>query len=131
MKITLAKQLANLLLFAGLVAAPVAQAGLVNGGFENPSTVTSYSLLSPSDVAGWQTTDSAIEIWQTGFNGVSAYEGEQFAEIDAYILGVLYQDVSGVAAGSIFTFQFAHRGRSGVDTMNFTITDLGANGVLA
>ena len=130
MQITLAKQLANLLVLAGLVVAPAAQAGLINGGFENPSSVTSYSLLPSSDVAGWKTTDRAIEIWQTGFGGVSAYQGEQFAEIDAYILGALYQDVSGVAAGSTFAFQFAHRGRSGVDTMNFTITDLGANNVL-
>lgn len=130
MKLSNAKQLAILSLFACLVTAPAAQAGLVNGGFEDPSSVTSYSLINPSNVPGWKTTDSAIEIWQTGFNGVAAYQGQQFAEIDAYILGTLYQDVSGIASGSTLAFQFAHRGRSGVDTMRFTITDLGADNVL-
>ena len=130
MDFAFSKRLVNLAFLVGVVASPAAQAGLVNGGFETPSSVTTYSLLSPSSVDGWSTTDSAIEIWHTGFMGVSAYQGEQFAEIDAYILGALYQDVTGVAAGSVFTFQFAHRGRSGIDTMQFSITDLGADNVL-
>jgi len=130
MKLVKIKPLAFFSLFACLVAASAAQAGLVNGGFENPSSISGYSLIDPLNVPGWKTTDTAIEIWQTGFNGVAAYQGQQFAEIDAYILGTLYQDVSGIASGSTFAFQFAHRGRSGVDTMRFTITDLGADNVI-
>lgn len=86
-----------------------AQAGLVNGGFEEASSVTSYSFLLPANVPGWKTTDSVIELWQTGFNGVSAYQGEQFAEIDAHILGTLYQDVPEfpLAASSHFNSRIA------------------------
>ena len=38
--------------------------------------------------------------------------------------------MTGVSAGSIFAFQFAHRGRSGVDMMQFSITDLGVDNIL-
>lgn len=58
-----------------------------------------------------------------------AYEGEQFAELNANQVSTLFQDVSGIAAGSIVGYQFAHRGRAGVHQMRFTLTDLGANGV--
>ncbi len=129
MRISFAASLAALTMSSLLVTGS-AQAGLVNGGFEEASSVTTYSFLLPANVPGWKTTDSVIELWQSGFGGVSAYQGEQFAEIDAHILGTLYQDVSGVAAGSIFAFQFAHRGRSGTDTMRFTITDLGIDNAL-
>lgn len=119
--------LAALVVTLGGVA--TANAGLINGGFESPP-VAANSVNFPASIPGWQTTDSAFEIWGTGFNGVPAYEGNQFAELNAFIAGTLYQDVSGITAGSLVGFQFAHRGRAGNDTMRLTITDLGANGVL-
>lgn len=112
---------------------PTAFAGLENGSFENPYVPdSSYSLFSPSLVPGWKTTDSAIEIWGDGFSSLTpapvyAYDGRQFAEINAYNFGTLYQDITSISAGSIVGFQFAHRGRSGIDTMALIITDLGSD----
>ena len=106
-----------------------AKAGLINGGFESPNYgpgTNSY----PVTIPGWQTTDRTFEIWGSGFFGVPAYEGIQFAELNAYIAGTLFQDVAGITAGSRVGFQFAHRGREGVDTMNFLLTDLGINGIV-
>lgn len=44
----------------------------------------------------------------------------------------LFQDVAGIAAGSIIGYQFAHRGRFsdfGDDSMRLTITDLGTDNI--
>lgn len=100
--------------------------GLVNGGFESP-VVPLGGNGYPTTIPGWKTTDSAFEIWSSGFLGVTSYEGVQFAELNAFNAGTLYQDVAGIAAGVRVGFQFAHRGRAGVDTMTFTLTDLGSD----
>jgi hypothetical protein len=125
------------LLVAAVVlgAAAGAQAGLINGGFEQllPTTlpVNGITITSATNVPGWKTTatDNQIEIWSTAFNGVSAYEGKQFAELNANQVSTLYQDATGIAAGAVVGYQFAHRGRAGTDTMNFVLTDLGVDGV--
>lgn len=114
-----------------LLLASGANAGLVNGGFELPILgTTSYSIMTASSIPGWRTTatDDKIEIWSQSFNGVTSYEGNQHAELNANLVSTLYQDVAGIAAGSIVGYQFAHRGRSGVDTMRFTLTSLGGDG---
>lgn len=121
-------------------AALPAQGALINGGFEQSTPLVpsaSFIIVNQSNVPGWSTTstDSNIELWSSGFESISggpvpAFEGNQFAEINATQFATLYQDVSGIAAGSIVGFQFAHRGRSGVDTMRLTITDLGGNNQL-
>ena len=118
----------------------IASAGLINGGFESPqfgqtptinvwgSGPRAYSV-EDQYVDGWQTTDKGIEIWQSGFNGVTSYEGKQHAEINAYTNGTLFQDIDGIGAGLGMGFRFAHRARSGWDKMALTITDLGADGI--
>ncbi|MFO0851590.1 MAG: PEP-CTERM sorting domain-containing protein [Gemmataceae bacterium] len=115
------------------VSAPSARAGLINGGFEAFGVPAgNLGFFTDTSVPGWRTTatDSQIEIWGSGFNGVPSYEGTDFAELNANQVSTLYQDVAGIPAGAQVGFQFAHRGRAGVDTMRLTITDLGANGVL-
>jgi hypothetical protein len=69
-------------------------------------------------VEGWSTTatDKEIEIWQNGFNGVPAHRGQQFAEINANQTAALYQDLT-TTPGSTMFWSFAHRGRTGVDTI--------------
>lgn len=117
----------------GALLAPTAMAGLVNGGFEIPVYgANSVNFPLATAVPGWETsaTDNVIEIWVTAFNGVSAYEGTQFAELNANQASTLYQEVSGIAAGSNVGYQFAHRGRAGVDHMRFTLLDLGSDGVV-
>jgi hypothetical protein len=128
--------------FAGLFALGMigsANAGLINGSFEQPVVCGGspcFVLLpdasqSPTNVPGWHTTeaDHLIEIWANNFKSTPAYDGNQHAELNANAVSTLYQDVTGIAAGSIVGFHFAHRGREGVDTMEFTLTDLGGDGV--
>ena len=105
------------------------QAGLTNPGFEEPRGKEA-SVVLVETMPGWKTTDSHFEIWGTGFKEVPAHEGTQFAELNAYINGTLYQDSTGIQRGSVLEFTFAHRGRSGEDTMQLTITDLGADNAL-
>ncbi|NDB17700.1 MAG: hypothetical protein EB027_00170, partial [Actinobacteria bacterium] len=52
--------------------------------------------MSESNVPGWSTTasDQQIELWSSGFNGVPAAEGGQFAELNANMTSALYQDVA-------------------------------------
>lgn len=117
--------------FAAAFMAPANSiAGLINGGFEEPNFPSPNSVYYPVSIPGWTTTDVSFEIWTTAFNSVPAYEGDQFAELNAYNFGTLSQNVSGIGAGQRVGFQFAHRGRAGLDTMRFTLTDLGLNNVV-
>lgn len=103
----------------------------INGGFEQPNirstppapfqTFTSNPFIRAyrqADVPGWSTTDArgAIEVWETGAQGVPAYAGRQFAEINAYDFAALYQDIL-TTPGSTVIWSFAHRGRAGTDTL--------------
>ncbi|MCA9058232.1 MAG: hypothetical protein KDA85_07020, partial [Planctomycetaceae bacterium] len=93
--------------------------GLTNPSFEEPrGNEKGYKFVE--SMPGWKTTDSAFEIWGTGFNEVDAYDGDQFVELNAKIDGTLYQDATGIKAGSVLEFTFAHRGRFGKDTMKLT-----------
>ncbi len=103
--------------------------GLLNGGFEDPAYNTkSYHIIDESLVPYWETSasDNKIEIWSNGFI-YNSFEGNQHVELNANRVGTLYQTTGGVTAGSELSFKFAHRGRSGIDTMRLTITDLGSD----
>ena len=67
---------------------------------------------------GWSTTeaDGRIELWQSGYQGVPAAAGEQFAELAANEPSELYQDLPTVP-GALLAYAVSHRGRDGVDTM--------------
>ena len=109
------------------------QTGLTNRGFEEPRVEgeASYKLVETiHGIPGWTTTDTHFEIWSTGYEKIAAHQGTQFAELNAYSNGTLYQDSTGIQAESVLDFTFAHRGRDGEDTMKLTITDLGADNTL-
>ncbi|MEM9249254.1 MAG: PEP-CTERM sorting domain-containing protein [Pseudomonadota bacterium] len=114
-----------------LVAAPwsASAATLINGDFEAPDrgTTVASTFLLQADVPGWSTTDTDIEIWSNGFNGVTSYSGTQHAEINAKAFGTLYQSVTGIAAGADVILEFAHRAREGTDVMRVDVHDLGAD----
>lgn len=100
----------------------------INGNFENNLVYpTTFIITAASNVLGWNTTesDNKIEIWKSGFNGVPAYEGTYFAEINANAPGRLYQ-VLDVDPGDIVKWNVAHRGRSGVDVMDIKVGPTGA-----
>ncbi|MEV7832129.1 hypothetical protein AB0P12_16180 [Streptomyces subrutilus] len=107
---------------------------LANGSFEEP-VVTAYEVLPDASqtqaakrVPGWRTTatDHMIELWRSGFNGVPAAHGSQFAELNANQVATLYQDVP-TTPGSKLYWRLDHRGRAGQDTMAL---DIGAPGAV-
>lgn len=108
---------------------------LINGGFEDPAA--GFGEYNEDVVPGWATLANSpsatsteesngflarnrIEIWNSGFNGVPSYTGNQFAELNAHVAGSLYQDLE-TTPGTVITYQFAHRGRSGNDTLDVLI----------
>ena len=95
---------------------------LVNGGFEDPDSIQAFSIRDEDSVPGWDTTepDGKIELWQSGYLGVPAAVGEQFAELSANEEGELYQERP-TAPGARLSYAVNHRGRSGVDTMEIRI----------
>lgn len=93
-------------------------------------------------VPGWTTTDRPganqgtcpfnpgggnvprIEMWATGFNGVAARAGQQFAELNAYSSSRQTQRIC-LINGETVQWRFSHRGRSSAtvpDVMRFLIT---------
>ncbi|MET9915731.1 hypothetical protein ABZZ04_01395 [Streptomyces sp. NPDC006435] len=105
---------------------------LANGSFEQPA-VASMEFLpdasqpqAPKHVPGWRTTasDHLIELWHSGFNGVPAADGAQFAELNANQVSTLYQDLP-TTPGTKLYWRLYHRGRQGEDTMAL---DIGAPG---
>jgi LruC domain-containing protein len=80
------------------------------------------TIISQNSVPGWQTTatDGKIEIWSTGFGGVTAQEGNQFFEINANRPGALYQELC-LEPGSTISWSVWHRGRAGVDVAQVKI----------
>ncbi|GAA2258681.1 hypothetical protein GCM10010232_56400 [Streptomyces amakusaensis] len=77
-------------------------------------------------VPGWLTTasDHRIELWHSGFQGVPAAHGVQFAELNANEVSTLYQDLPTTPASKLY-WRLYHRGRQGDDTMAL---DIGAPG---
>ncbi|MET9662710.1 isopeptide-forming domain-containing fimbrial protein [Streptomyces sp. NPDC006510] len=101
---------------------------LVNGSFEQPP-VTGVEILpdasqtqTPKWVPGWLTTasDHKIELWHSGYNGVLSADGSQFAELNAYEVSTLYQDLP-TTPGTKLYWRLYHRGRQGDDTMALDI----------
>ncbi|MFD0890160.1 Ig-like domain-containing protein, partial [Streptosporangium algeriense] len=98
---------------------------LANGGFEAPQITSGYQILpdaSTNPAIGWHTTatDHRVELWRSGFQGVPAAEGQQFAELNATQPSALYQDVPTVP-GTTMTWSLYHRGRLGTDVMRVLI----------
>lgn len=96
---------------------------LKDAGFEAPSCMKAAPCQLPaSDVPAWTTTSitPVIELWVDGQAGVPAYEGQQFAELDATSQDTLSQDVA-LAPGQLMYWAFSHRGRDGIDSLELRI----------
>ena len=71
---------------------------LLNGGFESPvganNAISFPSTNTPN--FGWRTTDTCVcvEVWRGTVSGVTAHTGLQFAEMNAFQAGTLYQVTS-------------------------------------
>ncbi len=92
--------------------------GNENGSFESPDISGSFDQLDEGLVPGWQTTapDNEIEIWTSGFQGVPAQEGNQFAEINSSHVAALFFDQV-TKPGILMNWSFWHRARGGDGTV--------------
>lgn len=91
---------------------------LINPSFEQPGVPAgSLQFFNQNSFPGWRTTDPSgrIEIWGSGFGGVPAYQGTNFAELNADNPGSLFQDVA-TCPGQVYSWGAAHRGRGGIET---------------
>lgn len=86
-------------------------------GFENPRIDERFAYVS--GVAGWSASGD-VELWVDGYNGVPAYAGRQFTELNARSAISISQKVT-VTSGGVYTWTFAHRGRKDTDTVELTI----------
>ena len=107
---------------------------LLNGSFEEPDVLTTPGSQSfdggniknydEANVPGWFTTagDDLIELWDetNTIRTHAAYEGNQWAEINANSAAQLYQDIA-TEPGTLLYWQIAHRGRSGTDDFRILI----------
>jgi hypothetical protein len=120
--------LSSLAIAPATLAAPpcgVESSSLGNGGFEDPGAPAGdYALFDSSQVSPWNTTDvsNQVEVWSDGFEGVPAFEGASFAELNANSFGTLYQDVVTVP-GTTMNWSLHHRGRDATDVMKVLIGD--------
>ena len=101
---------------------------LCNTDFENNQVTPpgSYIIVDAGLISCWNTTasDNNIEVWGSGFIGVPSYSGNQFIELNAYMVSTIYQDFI-TAPGASLSISFAHRGRSGVDVLSVDIGPVG------
>lgn len=106
-------------LAAMLVSAETAQAQLRS--LENPSFelndpagpgAPSFEIITNGSVVGWDSTTGEIELWDSNFNGVPAYQGNVFAEMNANVNGTLFQNIC-LVNGEPLGWTFAHRARVG------------------
>ncbi|KZZ60027.1 hypothetical protein A3762_15860 [Oleiphilus sp. HI0125] len=119
-------KLARIITGAALCFSATAQANLIlNGGFEAPelNDGSGWIYESSGDVPGWE--GSNIEIWESGFNGVTSAEGTQHGELNAHPnTGTefsIYQ-VFDTTAGFEYNVSFAYRARSSEnETFQFDI----------
>ena len=109
----LAALLAASLAFTG---AAQAQRVIVNPSFEandpQGAGAANYQIYANGSVSGWDSASGEIELWDSGFQGVPAYDGAVFAEMNANVPGALYQNVC-MVNGETIGWTFAHRARTG------------------
>ncbi|WP_077146900.1 Calx-beta domain-containing protein [Sphingopyxis sp. KK2] len=115
--------MARMRLLPALLAASLAFTGtaqaqrvIVNPSFESNDPqgpgAANYEIYSNGEVLGWNSVSGEVELWDSGFNGVPAYDGAVFAEMNANVPGALYQNICMVNGESI-GWTFAHRARTG------------------
>jgi len=99
---------------------------LCNTDFDNNQVTLTVGIVDASLVPCWQTTasDNKIEVWTSGFNGVPSYSGNQFIELNAFMVSTLFQNFS-TTPGAQIVASFAHRGRAGTDVMSVEIGPVG------
>jgi hypothetical protein len=119
---------AGLALALTLCAGAGSAATVLNGSFEQPVLPDSWEPYTSAEMPGWDASGTSIELWQSGFLGVTSQDGAQHAELNGTGFGTVFQDIAGLPAEAALSFRFAHRGRNGPDTLAFALTDPGGDG---
>ncbi len=90
-----------------------ASANLVtNGSFENPQIgAGSWTVLNGGALSGWQAGAGGVEVRNN--NAGTAYDGNQFIELDTYGNSSISQTIA-TTAGAQYLFSFAYSPRAGV-----------------
>ncbi len=121
--------LSGLILFANPAQAQFRS--LANPSFEANDPVgpgaPNFEILPIAAVPGWSSTTGEIELWDTNFNGVPAYAGAVFAEMNANTNGTLFQNIC-LVNGEPLGWTFAHRARTGgpaTQTVRFQVANSG------
>jgi uncharacterized repeat protein (TIGR01451 family) len=102
-------------------------------------TSTNWIAVDAGEIPGWETTHpvvvngcpaggsitpayncTPIELWANSYLGVVPEQGRILAELNAYQLSKLFQNIC-MTTGEVFTFNFAHRGRDGADRAQLQI----------
>lgn len=85
-------------------------------------------LTQPINPAEDSVVNNVIELWTDGAYGKNALPGSnQFAELNAFVAGALYQDITITLTGAV-DYGFAHAARNaGTDVMKVLITNLGTD----
>lgn len=126
------KSLGAVVGLTALMLSPIASANLLtNGSFEESPELTQagggWGYFDPTQISGWESEDNNIEIWNSGFNGVNAADGNQFAELNAHpetgIAFTLFQDVV-TTIGKSYNLSFAYRARNGQESFNVSVANL-------
>lgn len=119
------------LLLASALPAQITTKGcrfLCNSDFEDVMVIgpNAFTFVDQSAFPCWNTTasDGKIEVWGHGFNGVPAFSGQQFIELNANMVSTLFQNFEAVP-GSKASVRFAHRGRAGKDVMSVELGPAG------
>jgi uncharacterized repeat protein (TIGR01451 family) len=86
-----------------------------------------FEIITNGSVVGWDSTTGEIELWDSNFNGVPAFNGNVFAEMNANVNGTLYQNIC-LINGEPIGWTFAHRARAGgaaTQTARFQVANSG------
>jgi uncharacterized repeat protein (TIGR01451 family) len=107
------------LVWTGFLSVPAhaqIQRSFINTGFESNDPqgpgAANFQILNDDQVPGWEATTDEIELWDSNFLSVPAFEGIVFAEMNANQPGALFQEVC-LINGDRIRWSFAHRARSG------------------
>jgi hypothetical protein len=118
----------SLAIAAPAIAAPVTGNLIQNGSFEN-DFVNANSWKSFATIDGWNADNNRFEIWNN-YRGVTAKEGNQFAELNADpgtgAAFSFYQNISTVI-GQTYDISFAYQARrNDNEAFSFSVTSGGS-----
>lgn len=115
------KSVCELALFGGLAVlvgvGPVnaQQRSTINQGFEEfaPSFTPpkGYTITRDTNIDGWNSSDTEIEVWANGFSGVESPEGGYFVELNPNRPIRLSQQIC-LVENEILNFSYRHRARA-------------------